>query len=270
VSKLYRYLATSGDRPARLARKLYYGLDTFTFPAPKIIVKPMLWTFLAVRSVYYWVMRVFICDPLFKAYCKQYGRGVHSGAHIHWIQGQGDIILGDYVIVDGKCDFGFSARYCETPVLKIGDYTKIGPGCSFSVGRRITIGQHCMIAGGTSMFDSNGHPTDPEARLAGLPPAPEEVRSIEIGDNVWIGGGSVIFPGVKVGEGSIVSARSVVRSNVHAYTIVAGNPARKIADLTRPARCGPHADGPTPADEGTNTQIPTSASFHQLATGENR
>jgi len=91
-----------------------------------------------------------------------------------------------------------------------------------------------MISGGTAMFDSNGHPSDPAARLAGLPPDPAEVRPIEIGDNVWIGQGAMIHPGVRIGDGSIVAARSVVRSRVRPYTVVAGNPARKIADLPAP------------------------------------
>ncbi len=84
------------------------------------------------------------------------------------------------------------------------------------------------------MFDSSGHPTDPAARLAHLPPKPEDVRPIKIGDNVWIGTRAVIHPGVEIGEGSIVSATSVVRSDVLPYTIVAGNPAKKVGDLARP------------------------------------
>jgi acetyltransferase-like isoleucine patch superfamily enzyme len=238
-------------------------------PAPRIIVKPMLWTFLAIRSVYNFVMRVFICEPLFKAYCKQYGRGLHTDVFIHWVQGKGDIIIGDDVRIDGKCSFVFSSRYCERPILEIGDHTSMST-CSFAVGKRITIGRHCMIAGGTSLFDSNGHPADPEARLAGLPPQPEEVRPIEIGDNVWIGIRSTIYPGVRIGEGSIISANSVVRSNVRPYTVVAGNPARKIADLPQPARGGPHADGQGPTIPGPNAQGRITTPDLQTTPGENR
>jgi carbonic anhydrase/acetyltransferase-like protein (isoleucine patch superfamily) len=186
-------------------------------------------------------MRVFVCEPLFKGYCTEVGRGVRTGVFIHWVQGNGRIILGDDVVVDGKCSFTFSSRYCDDPSLEIGDHTGIGHGCVFTVGQRIKIGRKCMIAGGTSMFDSNGHPTDPAARLASLPPDPAEVRPIEIGDNVWIGQGSTIFPGVRIGDGSIVAARSVVRSKVRAYTVVAGNPARKIADLEPPGNTGPQS-----------------------------
>lgn len=82
--------------------------------------------------------------------------------------------------------------------------------------------------------DSNGHPTDPVARVANQPPSPEDVRPIKIEDNVWIGGRAMILPGVTVGEGSIVAANSVVRKDVAPYTIVAGNPAVKVADVEKP------------------------------------
>jgi acetyltransferase-like isoleucine patch superfamily enzyme len=91
------------------------------------------------------------------------------------------------------------------------------------------------------MFDSNGHPSDPEERMAGKPPRPEDVRPITIKDNVWVGQNSIITPGVTIGEGSIVSAGSVVISDVPPYTVVAGYPARKIGTLRNP-----HAPAPAP------------------------
>jgi acetyltransferase-like isoleucine patch superfamily enzyme len=193
----------------------------------------MLWCFLAVRNTYYFVMRVFICEPLFKAYCTKYGKNLHTGVFIHWVMGKGDIIIGDNVRIDGKCSFAFSPRFIDRPTLEIGNQSGIGHGCSFVVGKRIRIGEYCMIAGGVSLFDSNGHPADPEARRAGAPPAASDVRPIEIGDNVWIGQRSIIFPGVRIGDGSIVSANSVVRGNVRPYTLVAGNPAKRICNLPR-------------------------------------
>ena len=82
------------------------------------------------------------------------------------------------------------------------------------------------------MFDSPGHPSDPQARLDNAPAPDAEVKPIVIADNVWIGGRAVIFPGVTIGEGSIVSACAVVTADVPPYSIVAGNPARRIGALT--------------------------------------
>ncbi|MFC2176591.1 acyltransferase [Bacteroidota bacterium] len=238
MSNFRKFLATSEHPLARLGRGFYRRVRYFSIPAPKIIVKPMLWTFLAIRCVYFFVKRVFICEPLFKAYCKEYGKNLSTGVFIHWVMGKGEIIVGDNVTIDGACSFIFSARFSDQPSLQIGSHTGIGNGCSFVVGKRISIGEYCMIAGDTTIFDSNGHPADPEARKAGRPPAAAEVRPIEIGDNVWIGRCSTIFPGVKIGEGSIVSACSVVRTRVMPYTVVAGDPARKICDLPRRVSAG--------------------------------
>jgi acetyltransferase-like isoleucine patch superfamily enzyme len=99
------------------------------------------------------------------------------------------------------------------------------------VAKEIRIGRHCAISTDVWIFDSSGHPLDPTARLAGLPPAPEDVRPVVIEDNVWIGRRAIVFPGVTVGQGSIISAGSVVMSDVPPNTMVAGNPARKIATL---------------------------------------
>ena len=61
------------------------------------------------------------------------------------------------------------------------------------------------------------------------------VKPVTISDNVWIGQRGIICPGVTVGEGAVVSAGSVVMTDVAPYTIVAGNPARRIsyADLSK-------------------------------------
>ena len=232
---LRRRLATSDGLFATFLRRLHRAVMSFSVPAPRFIAKPVLCGFLAVRFLYYWIMRVFVCEPLFKAYCKQYGKNLHTGVFIQWVQGKGDIIIGDNVRIGGKCSFAFAARFADHPTLMIGDGTGIGHGCSFVVGKRITIGKNCTLSGNIGVLDSNGHPTDAAARQARLPPPDEDVREVVIGDEVWIGGHSMIFPGVRIGEGSVVAARSVVRTHVPPYAVVAGNPARVLFRLRPPA-----------------------------------
>jgi acetyltransferase-like isoleucine patch superfamily enzyme len=188
----------------------------------------VLWCYLAGRGLWFTFRRVAIAEPLFKAYCKEYGRGLRTGIYLHWIQGVGDIVTGDDVLVDGKSAISFAARYADRPLLQIGDHTKVGHNCHFTIGKAIRIGRHCLIAANVLMFDSGGHASDPELRMQGLPPAENQVRPITLEDNVWIGRNAIIFPGVTIGEGSIVSAGAVVMMDVPAYTVVAGNPARKI------------------------------------------
>jgi acetyltransferase-like isoleucine patch superfamily enzyme len=232
VSNLVYRLAAKSDHPfARSLRGAYWGVMRFSLPAPAIVVRPLLATVLFVRSVYYFVARVFVCEPLFKAYCTTYGKNVHTGVFLHWVQGRGRIAIGDNVTVDGKCSFAFAARYSDEPTLTIGSDSGIGHGCSFVVARSITIGERCRIAQNVSMFDSSGHPSDPAARAAGAPAAAGSVRPIVIERNVWIGNGAVIFPGVTIGENSVISAGAVVIAPVPANSLMIGNPARRMASV---------------------------------------
>jgi acetyltransferase-like isoleucine patch superfamily enzyme len=229
----YQFLAHSDHWAVRTARQGYRTVTRFSVPAPRFIVRPVLAAVVLVRSTYYFLARVFYAEPLFKGYCKSYGRNFHTGTYLHWVQGDGDLIIGDDVTIDGQCNFFFAARYSSRPTLAIGDGTGIGHHCSFVIGERISIGKHCRIAAGIQMFDVSGHPSDPAARLAGKPAAAEDVRPITIGDNVWIGSNAIVYPGVAIGDNSIVSMGSVVMNSVPADTVVAGNPARQIRSLAQ-------------------------------------
>ncbi len=224
-------LATSDDWKARVVRGIYRGASNFSVPAPRVITVPVLAVVVGIRSAYYFFMRVFICEPLFKAYCTSYGRNLHTGVFLHWVQGKGDIILGDNVTFDGRSNIFFAARFAERPVLRVGDNTGFGHQCAFVVGKEISIGRNCRFASSIAIFDTSGHPSDPAARLRGDPPDISDVRPVIIGDNVWVGTGSTIYPGVVIGDNSIVSSQSVVMSSVPANTVVAGNPARMVRSL---------------------------------------
>lgn len=257
MSNLYRFLATSDHPLAHAARGLRRAVADLAVPAPRPVVVPMRMAFEAAREAYYFGARVLVSEPLLKAYAKEYGKGVHSGTFVHFIRGNGDLILGDNVTLDGQCIIIFAARFAERPTLTIGDGTGIGHECRFTVGKAIRIGKDCRIASRVVIFDSNGHPADPEARLAGAPPAEDEVRPVVIEDNVWIGMGAMIFPGVTVGEGSVVSAGAVVLADVPPYTVVAGNPARAVRSLRdRPPAA---TSAPAPAAAPAPARAPAAA-----------
>jgi acetyltransferase-like isoleucine patch superfamily enzyme len=154
---------------------------------------------------------------------------VRTGSFVHYVVGDGDIILGDRVILDGASVFTFAARFSDNPTLRIGSGTAVGHQCTLTVAKAITIGKSCRIGPRVWMFDSSGHTSDPDVRRRGLPPPADQVRPIVIGDNVWIGGGAIICPGVVIGDDAVVSAGSVVLSDVPPRTIVSGNPARLVA-----------------------------------------
>lgn len=234
MASVRRFLAKSDHPLIKAARETYGTVSNVSLPTPGWMMRPALWGYIAGRSTVHFARRVLIAEPLFKAYVRKHGRGLKTGIFVHWIQGKGDIILGDHVHFDGKSGIKFAARFADRPTLEIGSHTGISGGCSISVGKKITIGSHCRIASEVIMTDSNGHPAEPTSRKEGAPPTDESVRPITIHDNVWIGKRAIILPGVTIGEGSIVSSGAVVMSDIAPYTVVAGNPARKIGVVPRP------------------------------------
>lgn len=111
--------------------------------------------------------------------------------------------------------------------VEIGENFYCNMDCIFLDVNRITIGDNVMI-GPRVGFYTAGHPTDPEIRVMDL----EFGLPITVKDNVWIGASSIILPGVTIGEGAIVAAGAVVTKDVPARTIVAGNPAKVMRELT--------------------------------------
>jgi putative colanic acid biosynthesis acetyltransferase WcaF len=111
--------------------------------------------------------------------------------------------------------------WIEMPwALSIGDYSTIGPRANVynlggvSLGARTTLSQDVYLCGGTHDYTD---PTYPLLR-----------KKIEIGDDVWVGAGAFVYPGVKIGDGAVIAARAVVVKDVEPWTVVGGNPARFI------------------------------------------
>lgn len=152
------------------------------------------------------------------------------------------IQIGDHGLVRGEFFvFPHAGR------IVIGDWVYIGVNSSVwsSSADGVVIGHRVLISSNVHIHDTDGHPFDAEARFSqtrsiltrGHPREIDgiEAKSIVIGDDAWIGLNSVILKGVTIGEGAVVGACSVVTKDVPPYTVVAGNPARVIRALERPA-----------------------------------
>jgi len=128
--------------------------------------------------------------------------------------------------------------------ITLGDYVLVN-GARFTCDAAIEVGDYCLISWNVVFMDTYRMPFDPDGRQREIEQAIQrtprrllgeaEAHPIRIGKNVWIGFDSCVLPGVMIGEGSIVGARSVVAEDVPPYTIVAGNPARVIRHLEPPA-----------------------------------
>ncbi|MHC5543055.1 acyltransferase, partial [Singulisphaera rosea] len=163
ITNLRGFLTYSEHPMVRRGRGAYRLLRSFTLPTPRVVTQPMLWGYLTARSVYYFAYRVFVCEPLFKAYCKRYGRRLRTDVFVHFVEGRGDLIVGDDVLIDGKCCFAFTQRFGDRPTLSIGDRSSLGHNSKITVAKSVTIGRDCRIASDVWMFDFSGHPSDPEA-----------------------------------------------------------------------------------------------------------
>lgn len=130
----------------------------------------------------------------------------------------GDLGLGTQVKSPFVCDYGGHIR--------IGRNGFVNYGCVFLDCNFITIGDDAQIAPGVHIYTAL-HPLDPETRRSGL----ELAKPVAIGNNVWLGGRSVICAGVKIGDNSVIGAGSVVVKDVPANCVALGNPCRVIRRL---------------------------------------
>lgn len=115
--------------------------------------------------------------------------------------------------------------------VTIGENTRIHGSCIHAY-EEIRVGRNCLIAANCQIFDGNGHdiceghPQDRIKTQGGASP-------ILIGDNVWIGMGCIILPGVNIGTGSVIGAGSIVTKDIPENVIAGGNPAKIIRELSQ-------------------------------------
>lgn len=120
----------------------------------------------------------------------------------------------------GRGTYGSNLRILRQ---KDGATLKIGAFCSIADGVEIFLGGEHRIDWVTTypfnvMWESAKH----------IKGHPKTKGNVEIGNDVWIGRGALIFSGVKIADGAVIGARAVVTNNVPSYTIVTGNPAKIV------------------------------------------
>jgi maltose O-acetyltransferase len=116
------------------------------------------------------------------------------------------------------CDYGYQTF--------IGAHGFVNYGVVLLDVARVTIGDYAQI-GPNVQFLTPTHPVDPQARRSGL----EAAEPITVGDNVWLGGGVIVLPGVSIGSDTVVGAGSVVTKDLPAGVVAVGNPARVIRSV---------------------------------------
>jgi acetyltransferase-like isoleucine patch superfamily enzyme len=146
------------------------------------------------------------------------------------------VSIGSGSIFTSKTSANFVGLFKRTSIyvgpdaeLTIGDCDGFS-GVSIYCSHRIEIGPNLNCGGNVSIWDTDFHPLDAEARRAH---DVTEIRCapIEIGPDVFIGAQSIILKGTRIGARSIIGAGSVVSGEIPADEIWAGNPARRIRNL---------------------------------------
>ncbi|RZI40607.1 sugar O-acetyltransferase [Herbaspirillum sp. HC18] len=113
---------------------------------------------------------------------------------------------GSNIILAGKAYFNFNCVILDVAPVRIGSNVLFGPAVQIYTAT---------------------HPLNADERRSGL----ESGKSIEIGDDVWIGGGAIVCPGVKIGRRSVVGAGSVVTGDIPEKVFAAGNPCRVLRQI---------------------------------------
>jgi len=162
--------------------------------------------------------------------------------HGYLIRSGSNLILEDYVQINALSEKGVSfgrnvtigkgAIIACTGViasqgvgLEIGDYSAIGAQSYIGCQGGVKIGKNVIMGPGVRIFSENHNyaNTDKPIRLQG-----ETRKGVVIDDDCWLGAGSTILDGVRIGTGSVIAAGSVVTKDVPAFSVVAGVPAKVL------------------------------------------
>jgi len=117
------------------------------------------------------------------------------------------------------CDYGYN--------IELGENFYTNHNCVILDAARVSFGDNVFIAPNCGFYTA-GHPLDAEQRNRGL----EYAYPITIGNNVWIGGGVQVMPGVSIGDNTIIGSGSIVTKDIPGGVIAAGNPCKILRKIT--------------------------------------
>lgn len=121
------------------------------------------------------------------------------------------------------CDYGSH--------IEVGTHFFANYNCTILDVAKVIIGDNCQLAPNVAIYTA-GHPIHPDTRNTQY----EYGKEVTIGDNVWIGGNTVICPGVHIGSNVVIGAGSVVTKDLPDWCVAAGNPCRVLRSITEQDR----------------------------------
>jgi acetyltransferase-like isoleucine patch superfamily enzyme len=163
------------------------------------------------RGVEFLGVSHFAGRPKFKLYP---GTRVIIGSGCKFLSGHTDNLIG----INRPC---IITAHNQGTVVEIGENSGFS-GTVIGAFAGVTIGRHVKCGANTLITDSNWHPEDPRSG---------EPRPVFIGDHVWLGVGSMVLKGARIGDNSVIGAGSIVTGEIPANVIAAGNPCKVIRPL---------------------------------------
>ena len=165
-----------------------------------------------VRAIVYGILGVTINGPVWLRnveISRDWGSIVlHGGVALD----RGVVLQGSGAPVEGKITIGASTYINRYTIIDAHRHVHIGSNC--------LIGPHCYITDGNHGIQ----------RGTSITSQPIEVNPVDIENDVWISAHVTVLPGVRIGNGAVVAAGSVVNRDVEANSIVAGVPAKRVRD----------------------------------------
>lgn len=113
----------------------------------------------------------------------------------------------------------------ERSGVMVGDNCHFNFGCYLVGMGGISIGDRCLFGPDVKIISANHKINNAEIPIIGQG---HELREVNIGNDVWVGAAAIILPGVRIGDGAVIGAGSVVTKSVENFKVVAGNPAKVI------------------------------------------
>ncbi|MEG2700674.1 MAG: sugar O-acetyltransferase [Hungatella sp.] len=119
--------------------------------------------------------------------------------------------------------------------IYFGNHCEVNMNCTFLDDNKIVIGDHALIAPNVQIYTAF-HPTHAQDRFGAVKEdgsfefCKTQTAPVILGDNVWIGGGAILMPGVTIGDNTVIGAGSIVTGDIPANKIAYGNPCRVIRE----------------------------------------
>jgi acetyltransferase-like isoleucine patch superfamily enzyme len=217
-----------------LIRQLERARGTVHLPTGSVVGGALFYARPLLYNLRTLLMQILVYEPALRYRCRTLGRKLRLMGPAPRISGDGIIDIGENVQLAEGISIIVGMGLPEPAHLEIGSHVTFGGHQIVCVARRVSIGNHCWIAG--SIYDNDVHPLDPTQRRLELG-AMSAVGSapVVLEDDVWIGLNSTILKGVTLHRGSVVGAGAVVTEDVAPNTVVAGNPAREVKRVSERA-----------------------------------